>query len=462
MHIKKIYKNWKGKQRTFYKITSMNHGMELSDNDLELMYFLLNTRYATKSQLYRYYSLFDSRHNQALRNRLVKMEKLNLIKSYFLKDNPHYTKNKYHCITRTGVSCLYHTGMIGSESERNRHNKRVINAMNKQQQCDHTLSTTEITLRFLEEANIHNKRLLFKSTYDYDLFRGEHMTVKSDATLFDENSENEYIHIETDMGTESLSRIHDKFKNYKESVLTDHVLNPVKHRVVFVVVDDSIQLNKTYPANRVQRIRNILDIALEYEVEGVIEFSVLSMAGVAPHVIRNIIDPSLVDDFNYPFVFQSYLERENIDFPYVISKKQPYDLDTYGYATHILLKHQERDEIREAVVVPLLVGSVHSYHVLKELLTHWENGDIQADHIVVLMSEEHEVMSQPLPIVEGKWIDREGKHHVPMYVAHTNMEDDMNEDSFVPVYHTNGKINQYETLDYEWELYRVHNLYRVD
>lgn len=458
MKIKKVSKKWKGNQQYFYKITTLNQGMELTEKDLDLLYFLLNTRYATKNQLYRYYSLLDSRHYQAFKNRLLKMEKLNLIKSYYLKDNPHYRKNKYHCITRTGVSCLYHTGIIIKDSERRRHNKRVINAMSSQQQCDHTLSTTEITIRFLEAAKMNNKRLIFKSTFDYELFRGDHVTVKSDATLYAEDKENDYIHIEMDMGTESLSRIHDKFKNYKESILTDHVLNPVRHRVVFVVVDDSIQLNKEYPSNRVQRVRNILEIAHDYEIEDYLEFSVLSMTGVIPKVIHNIIDASLIDDFNYPFAFQSYLEREDIEFPYAISRNQPYDFETFGYTTQISLKHRERDETRAAILVPLLGGDVRSYHTLKRLIKRWEGGEVHADHIIVLMGKEAEVLAQPLPMVNSKWIDAEGKPHIPVYVAHTDMTDDMNKNSFLPVYHTNGKQNHYETLDYEWELYRLHSL----
>ena len=462
MNIQKIKKKWKGNDEYFYKISSMNLSMELSYLDIELLHFLFNTRYAMKNQLFRYYSLSESRNYQAFKNRLLKMEKLNLIKSYFLKDDSYYRKDKYHCITRTGVSCLYHAGVIASESDRRRYNERVINAMRNHRQCDHTLSATEVTLRFLEESHYHHKQLIFKNTFDYDLFKGNHITVKSDATLYVEDKDRKYIHIEVDTGTESLTRIHDKFSNYKESILTDSVLNPVKHRVVFVIIDNSIELNKEYPANRIQRMRNILDMVHNYEIEDFLEFSILSMEGTTPRVIQSIIDPTLVDDFNYPFVFQSYLERNDIAFPYVITRNQPFDLDMFGYATQITLKHKEREETREAILIPLLVGDVQSYYTLSKLISRWEKGEVDADHIVVLMGEESEIRVQPLPIVESAWIDTEGKYHVPMYVAHTNMEDDMNEDGFVPVYHTSGKINQYDTLDYEWELYRIHNLYRVD
>lgn len=61
------------------------------------------------------------------------------------------------------------------------------------------------------------------------------------------------------------------------------------------------------------------------------------------------------------------------------------------------------------------------------------------------MGEKSEIRVQPLPTVDSPRIDTERNYHVPMCVECTNMEDDMNESSFVPVYHTSGKINQYDT-----------------
>ncbi|NRD80820.1 replication-relaxation family protein [Bacillus sp. BRMEA1] len=225
--------------------------ISLKDYELELLYRVYKNRLLTTNQLYRWigaenvirYDSFSRRLNKFTQNSLLVRHEYSLGQKGF--------RYHYFSIGTKGIEVLLSSGYLSSDTKLYNHFK-VAGA----KRLDHYLSTQEVVIStMLRIRNEGIEGIEDFSPYDY-LYMDETAASQDKKFVVPDwiiKSDDKFINIELDTGTESLEMIRDKLKGY---IRLAQSRKTETHIVLMAVIDDFFPTRFAYP-ERQRRIGNM-------------------------------------------------------------------------------------------------------------------------------------------------------------------------------------------------------------
>ncbi|MGP4074061.1 replication-relaxation family protein [Piscibacillus sp. B03] len=392
MELKEIKRKEKGNVKTKYKVidgrTNEEKGIELSREELHILYFLAKHRIATLEQLYRFFKLHQAKPKYSFYNRIRKFVDHKLLRTVdYVQITPWSTK-KIAYMGKRGLDILLLTEFI-TQSEYTRYvnyRKPSLTSVMGKSISDHSVLTSEVSSRLMPFTYGYSSGGGYGKAFDFSLLlEGNELIVSPD--FIHELADNRFIYIEVDTGSERMPRFREKWERYKR---LGELKPECQHIVVFVVVDDSLPTNSIFPSQRKRRLRTIQQSFVDYDLPDNVKVWALPLRSIVEE--RSVL--RLFDDLGDEPI--EYVEALLTDIETQIEHSS-YEISEAEWRDDIAIttfKNKETGFSRELAFIPLIEGDAHSFGRISRFL---ESNHQSIDLFVAVFANERSMYDGVLP-----------------------------------------------------------------